>query len=128
MIVLDASVLIGFFEVPDAHHQRAVELLHRRAEDDFVASPVTLAEFLVGSARRGGSHLDEAQRWLDSIDVAQVALTDESPRLLAALRVASRLPLPDCAVLHTARQVGGAVASFDSRLNRAAGELGIPLA
>lgn len=128
MIVLDASVLIGFFETPDEHHDNAVALLRRCAAEDFGVSPLTLAEFLVGAARRGDRHLTEAERWLDSIHLAQVALTEESPRQLAQLRVASGLPLPDCAVLHAARQAGGSVASFDTRLCRAAEELGIPLA
>lgn len=128
MIVLDASVLIGFFEAPDAHHERAVELILRHAGDDFVASPLTLAEFLVGSARRGDQHLAEAERQVANLDLAQISLTEQSPRELAELRVETGLPLPDCAVLHAARQVGGAVASFDSRLSRAAEELGLPLA
>lgn len=128
MIVLDASVLIGFFEKPDAHHQRAVELLHRRADGDFAASPLTLAEFFVGSARRGDQHLAEAERQLASLDLTQVMLTQHSPRELAQLQVTTSLPLPDCAVLLAAQQVGGAVASFDARLCRAAESLGIQLA
>ena len=128
MIVLDASVLIGFFEKPDAHHQRAVELLHRRADGDVVASPLTVAEFRVGPARRGDQHLAKAQRVLESIDLAQVMFTEQSPAQLAQLRVTSGLPLPDCAVLLAAQQVGGAVASFDARLCRAAESLGIQLA
>lgn len=128
MIVLDASVLIGFFEQSDAHHDAAVALVRRHLDQPFGSSPLTLAEFLAGPARRGERFTDDAQGRLERLPVRQIALTDASPVELARLRASSRLPLPDCAVLHAAQQVRGAVATFDSRLARAAEELGIALA
>ncbi|MGL5859950.1 MAG: PIN domain-containing protein, partial [Phycicoccus sp.] len=53
MIVLDASVVIAHLESRDTHHERATELLLRHADHEFLVSPVTLAETLVGPARDG---------------------------------------------------------------------------
>ncbi|WP_353953836.1 PIN domain-containing protein [Knoellia sp. S7-12] len=121
-------MLIGYFERSDERHDAAVDLVRRHRDQPFGSSPLTLAEFLAGPARRGERFTDDALGRLDRLAVRQIALNDDSPVGLARLRASSRLPMPDCAVLHAAQQVGGAVASFDTRLCRAAEELGIPLA
>lgn len=53
VIVVDASVLIAHFDAGDAHHERAETLLLAVADEPLAASPLTLAEVLVGPARAG---------------------------------------------------------------------------
>lgn len=128
MIVLDASVLIALLDPDDAHHDRAALLLRSRAGGEFFASPVTLAEFLVGPTRAGVGMVGHARSTLGALDVRPVSLDESSPFELAELQVSTRLALPDCCVLHAALRSGAAVATFDTRLQRAATELGLSLA
>jgi hypothetical protein len=51
VIVLDASVLIGYLDAEDGQHQAAESLLAREIDDDFAASSLTLTEVLVGPVR-----------------------------------------------------------------------------
>lgn len=123
MIVLDASVLIAHLDAHDAHHSRATELLFDAIGDVLGASPLTVAEVLVGPARTGRADLAEGA--LRELGVSVVPLELDAPRKLAELRVRTQLRLPDCCVLLAARTAGGYVATFDDRLHRAAAELGL---
>lgn len=125
MIVLDASVLIAHLESTDAHHDRATRLLLDAADDSLGASPLTLAEVLVGPARV--DKLDAAQSALRELDVATIALQENAPARLATLRASTRLRLPDCCVLLAAETVNAAVATFDDRLATSATDLGIAI-
>lgn len=84
MIVLDASVLIAHFDATDSHHDRAGELLLRAADQEqpLAASPITLAEVLVGPARTG--RLDQATAALDQLRVQIAAFS--SPPIRPAMR------------------------------------------
>ena len=93
-----------------------------RAEP-LVASPLTLAEVLVGPVRAGRADL--AGEALRQLGVEAVALNADAPRDLAELRVRTQLRLPDCCVLLAARTAGRYVVTFDDRLHRAAAELGL---
>lgn len=125
MIMLDASVLIAHFDATNSHHDRAGELLLLAADHDepLAASPVTLAEVLVGPARAG--RLDQATAALDQLAVCAVALPQDAPLRLATLRVATALKMPDCCVLLAADQSDAAVATFDDRLADAASSHGL---
>lgn len=123
MIVLDASVLIAHLESTDAHHHRATQLLLDTAAESLGASPLTLAEVLVGPARSG--RLDEAQSVLGELDIVPVPLAEYAPTRLATLRATTRLRLPDCCVLLATETADAAVATFDERLARAASDLGL---
>lgn len=123
MIVVDASVLIAHLDAADPHHERATALLHDAADEPLVASPVTLAEVLVGPARTG--QLDRATSAVDQLGVTAAPLGDDAPIRLASLRAATRLNLPDCCVLLAAEQAQGEVATFDDRLAAAARERGL---
>jgi predicted nucleic acid-binding protein len=114
VIVLDASVLIGFIFDRDAHHQAALALLREAADDSFGVSPVTLAEVLVAPTRLG--RLKAAERMLLEIGVTESPLPRDAAVQLAELRVESGLKMPDCCVLLAAITSHGAVATFDSRL------------
>ncbi len=122
MIVLDASVLIAHLDAADAHHERAGALLRDIADKPLGASPLSLAEVLVGPARAG--QLDRATAVLHQLYVTSVRLDDDAPTRLAVLRAGTNLKLPDCCVLLAAEHTHGAVATFDDRLATAARERG----
>jgi predicted nucleic acid-binding protein len=123
MIVLDACVLIAHLESTDLHHDRATRLLVDLADEPLGASQLTLAEVLVGPARTG--EMDTVQGALRTLDVTPIALPEDAPARLAALRAGTRLRLPDCCVLLAAQDAEGAVATFDDRLAAAASTLGL---
>ena len=118
MIVLDASVLIGFIFDQDAHHAAAVALLRDEAGNAFGVSPVTLAEALVAPTRLG--RVAAAKRMLLEIGVTEIPLPRDAALQLAELRVESGLKMPDCCALLAAITSNGAVATFDSRLKSVA--------
>lgn len=127
VIVLDASVLIAHLDAADVHHRRATAVLMAAATDaeEVAASPITLAEVLVGPARIG--RLEQGLAALRLLGVATVDLPSDAPAQLAELRATAALKLPDCCVLLAARQGGAAVATFDTDLATAASRSGLRL-
>ncbi|PRY59302.1 putative nucleic acid-binding protein [Knoellia remsis] len=122
MIVLDAGVLIAFFDPTDARHDAAAELVIG-AGGELVMSPLNLAEVLVRAAQVGRAA--EMHDDVRALGVRVVALPDDAPGRLAELRARSGLRMPDCCVLLTAQQVEGQVATFDARLGRGAATVGV---
>jgi len=123
VIVVDASVLIAHLDATDLHHERASALLHNAADEALAASPITLAEVLVGPARAG--MVDHGTALLHDLDVTSVPLLEDAPVGLAVLRAGTALKMPDCCVLLAAAQTHGALATFDDRLATAATERGL---
>ncbi|WP_158550697.1 PIN domain-containing protein [Geodermatophilus sp. TF02-6] len=124
MIVFDASVLIAHLDADDAQHARAEGLLARELEsEDFAVNPLTLSEILVVPTRE--DRLDEVMSRLSDLEVQEIPFPNETATALAQLRVSTRLRMPDCCVLLTARQTSATVASFDDRLMEAADRLGL---
>ncbi len=124
MIVLDASVLIAHLDERDAHHQAATQVLVDAADSDLAASPVTIAEVLVGPAR--AKRLREAQALLDAMGVREIALKADAASSLATLRAETGLKLPDCCVLLAARDAPArSVATFDEGLAAVARRIGL---
>ena len=123
MILLDASVLIAHLDATDLHHERASAFLCDAAEEALAASPITLAEVLVGPARAG--KVDRGSAVLQELNVTSVPLLDDAPVRLAILRVGTGLKMPDCCVLLAAEQTHGALATFDDRLADAATKRGL---
>lgn len=123
MIVLDASVLIGYLDAEDGQHQAAEALLAREIDDDFAASSLTLAEVLVGPAR--ARRLDDALLALRDLDIEERQFPAEAAVRLARLRADTGLRMPDCCVLMSAQEAEARVATFDGRLARAARDLGL---
>jgi predicted nucleic acid-binding protein len=124
VIVLDASVLIAHLDAGDALHTRADEALLAAADVPLGCSPITLAEVLVGPARRG--KLDAARAALAALEVREIQLGDDAPVRLATLRAGTSLKLPDCCVLLAAEDASAdALLTFDSALARAAEGLGV---
>lgn len=123
MIVLDVSVLIAHLDAADLHHERASALLHEAADETLAASPITLAEVLVGPARAG--RVEHGTAVLHDLDVTSVPLLEDAPIRLAKLRAETALKMPDCCVLLAAEQTHSALATFDDRLATAATERGL---
>lgn len=123
MIVLDASVLIAHLDDSDSYHDRASALLSEFADEALAASPISIAEVLVGPARAG--QLDRATAALAQLDVAALQLDEHAPAALAMLRALTGLKLPDCCVLLVAEQARAGVATFDHRLTTVAREFGV---
>ena len=119
MIVVDASVLIAHLDDGDALHDRATALLLESAGVPIAASPLTLAEVLVGPARAG--RLEAAQAALDALEVQEVPFGADAAARLARLRATTRLKLPDCCVLLAAED---AAAERVLTLGRAAEQRG----
>jgi len=62
---------------------------------------------------------------LHQLQVTSVRLDEDAPTRLAVLRASTNLKLPDCCVLLAAKQIHGAVATFDDPLATAARECGL---
>lgn len=122
MIVVDANILIAHLDANDIHHDRAMALLLDLADSTLAASPLTLAEVLVGPARSG--QLDRANAALALLGVASIDLGPDAPIQLALLRAATSLKLPDCCVLLAAENSTAAIATFDHRLAEVARDRG----
>jgi len=114
VIVVDASVLIAHLDADDAHHERAQAVLLGAADEPLGASPLSLAEVLVGPA--GAGQVGHAIAAVRQLQVETVVLPEDAPERLALLRADTGLKLPNCCVLLAARQVHGEVATFDDRL------------
>lgn len=125
LIVLDASVLIAFFDGDDYHHEAAEALLAEAIDNALGANSLTLAEVLVVPARDG--RLEPVQAALRELEVGELPFPPESAVRLAQLRASTRLTMPDCCVLLAAEDAGATVASFDDRLLRAAAERNLPV-
>ncbi|MFA4927723.1 MAG: type II toxin-antitoxin system VapC family toxin [Patulibacter sp.] len=124
MIVLDASMVIALLDGDDAHHAAATRVLADAGAVDLGISPITLAEILVGPTRDGRA--DQARALLDALDLKSIPWGPDTPARLAALRVASKLKLPDCCVVLAAEEAGfGTIATFDAQLARVAVERGL---
>lgn len=121
--MLDASVLIAHLDAGDAHHDRAFELLLAASGERFAASALTVAEVLVGPARTGA--VERAGAALRRLGVETVPIDAQAPAVLAGLRAATGLKLPDCCVLLAAQQFEAGVATFDGRLAGAARSRGL---
>ena len=124
MIVVDASVLIAHLDERDALHTRASDALLAAADRRLGCSPITLAEVLVGPARR--DRLDAARAAVAELDVEEIPLGEDAAVRLAALRAGSGLKLPDCGVLLAAQDAAAeAVLTFDDALGREVERLGL---
>jgi predicted nucleic acid-binding protein len=127
VIVLDASVLIAHLDARDALHDRAEQALTSVASERLAASPLTVAEILVGPARAG--RLDEAVGALRVLGVSEIALPTDASTRLAVLRAQTGLKLPDCCVLLAAEEVpADAVLTLDDRLQAEAARRGFNIA
>jgi predicted nucleic acid-binding protein len=123
VIVVDASVLIAHLDERDAQHGQAVAALLDAAEQPLAASPLTIAEVLVGPARQ--DRLDAAVQALTQLELQEIPFAADAAARLALLRAGTNLKLPDCCVLLAAQDGRAeAILTFDDRLGREAERLG----
>lgn len=123
LILLDASVLIGYLDATDAHHEAAQALLIRSVDETLIVNPLTLAEVLVVPAR--DNRLPEVLGLLRDLDVQDKPFPADTAVRLAHLRADTGLTMPDCCVLLTAEDARARIASFDNRLAEAARRRGL---
>lgn len=123
VILLDASVLIGFLDRDDDHHERAVSLLEEHEWDEFAASVLTVAEVLVHPTRAGTQ--DAALAALHRIRVQLLPVPDSAALEIARVRSQYGVRMPDAVVVQAALAAGGSVATFDQSLAAAARKAGI---
>ncbi len=102
---LDAGVIIAFLDGADAHHDAARSALSASLDDaerlSIAAS--TLAECLVGPARRSTKAVELVRTVIDRLPVSVVHLDEEIATQAAMLRARHRsLKLPDALVIATA--------------------------
>ncbi len=94
------------------------------ADRQLGCSPITLAEVLVGPARRG--RLDSASAAVAELEVAGIPLGADAPARLAMLRAETGLKMPDCCVLLAAQDAtADGVLTFDDALAREVDRLGL---
>ena len=106
----------------DALHARAEEALLDAAGQPLACSPITLAEVLVGPARR--EQLDVARAAIDELEVEVIPFEEDAPVQLARLRAIAGLKLPDCCVLLAATTTAAErILTSDDALERAAERL-----
>lgn len=84
---------------------------------------LTLAEVLVGGVRVGRANQLFAD--LHSIGVLALDPVPNEPMILAELRAASGLKMPDCCVLMVALHDSSPLATFDEQLARTAQAMGL---
>ncbi len=123
MIVLDASVLIGYLDASDAHHDRATALLTREIYDDFAVNLLTLAEILVAPTRT--KQRDTVLSILTDLAVETLQFPEGAAEALAQLRAETALKMPDCCVLLSALDQQARLATFDDRLVKAGHARGV---
>lgn len=103
-VVVDASVVIGFYASGDAHHDLVVrEIVSARRRGDWFVLPATvLSEVMVGRLRRDPASAAERHRRtvrrFGPVRVVDEDIAIEAARLRAAQRA---LRLPDALVIAT---------------------------
>ena len=124
MIVLDASVMIAILDSSDSHFETAQRIFLNHATERLVAPRMTVAETLVQPARVGRAPAAAA-----ALAMLGVGYLDEpdDPLELARLRASSGLRMPDCLILYAAIRERAKLATFDTRLAKAASEAGVPV-
>lgn len=128
-LVLDADVLIGALDGSDSHHVQARELFTdwREQQATRLMSVVNLSEVLVAP----GSDPERLRAAREAIAALGVVVhrPGEAVGVRAArLRAHHPISLPDAYCLATAGHSGGAVASFDRKVLRAADAEHLPIA
>ena len=128
-LVLDADVLIGALDGSDSHHAQVRELFSdwREQQATRLMSVVNLSEVLVAP----GSDPERLRAAREAIAALGVAVHRPGEAIgvrAARLRAHHPISLPDAYCLATAWHTGGAVASFDRKVLRAADAEHLPIA
>lgn len=109
LTVLDAGVIIGFFDDGDAHHGAAERALREAiARTDRLVLPASAyTEVLVGPSRRGGEAVAAVRELTRRVPIDIAPLDRAIAEAAARLRGHHRtLELPDALVIATASVLG----------------------
>ena len=123
VVVLDANVLIALYDERDAHHAWARQFFVDTIADELCISALTFAETLVRPTRAGVGELFQAA--IADVGISVDPIDAFGAIQLATTRAESGLRMPDAVVLHTAQRRGGALATSDNTLAKAAIAAGI---
>jgi predicted nucleic acid-binding protein len=116
--VIDAGILIGFFDGSDAHHLEVKrELANARERGDQIAIPTSaLAEVLVSLAQSGESSVTAIREFIERLPLVVAELDIETAVVAARLRArhGQKLRLPDALVIATGiHKEAGALVTTD---------------
>lgn len=126
--IFDADVLIAYLSRDDANHAEAVQRMRRALEPGTrrVLSAVNYSEVLIGPLRHGGpTGGDTVDAMLVRLGIETIQVDLELARRAAAVRVRTRLKLPDAYAVATAihaekrGQVDVRLESFDENVVKA---------
>jgi len=105
LTVIDAGILIGFFDASDAHHLGAKrELANAQQRGDQIAIPASaLAEALVSPSRHGESSVTAILEFIERLPVVVAELDIDTAVVAARLRArhGQKVKLPDALVIAT---------------------------
>jgi predicted nucleic acid-binding protein len=100
VVLLDARVLIAFFDPADAHHPRARAALAAHQSDELVVPASVFAEVLVGPYRHGPAAVGTLEQFVADLAIRIQPITADIARRAAFLRSRhAALKLPDAFVL-----------------------------
>jgi predicted nucleic acid-binding protein len=100
LVVLDASIIIGFLDPEDALNEVSVNALSEHQHDDLVAPASVYAEILVAPYRAGPNAVSEVESFLADFAVRIEPITEPITRTAARLRSQHRrVRLPDAFVI-----------------------------
>ena len=100
LVVLDASVVIGFLDPNDALHQACVDALAAHQRDELVIPLTVYAEILVAPFRVGSEAVSEVEAFLADFAIRIGEITPSMARAAAKLRSGKHgLRLPDALVV-----------------------------
>lgn len=107
LVIVDASVIIGFLDPDAALHDASVTALARHQHDALEIPASVYAEILVAPYRKGARAVAEVEAFLSDCAVKIEPITGAVARGAAQLRSRREgLRLPDALVLATADEVG----------------------
>ena len=110
LVVLDASVIIGFLDPGDALHDACVAVLTEHQQDDLVAPASVYAEILVGPYRAGSDAVSEIDAFVSDFGIRIEPITASIARIGARLRGERKsLRIPDALVLASGDAIGADV-------------------
>jgi predicted nucleic acid-binding protein len=128
VVVFDADVLIAYLGREDAHHAEAVERMRRALEPDTrrLISAVNYTEVLIGPLETAGAAgADTVDAMFGRFGIETIQVDMALARRAAAVRVRTKLKLPDAYALATAIQAEKRghgdvrLESFDKKVVRA---------
>lgn len=114
LLVLDTSVIVGWFDRNDALYERAREALKRARTDEKILPASAYAESLVLPNRLGADAVAALADALRALPVRIEPISADIARRAAALRAKhSSLPLGDALVLACGELLGATVLTGD---------------